>query len=142
MQGIPTLVVLDGTTGEVITRDGRSAVMQDSTGAAFPWKPPTIWEALGEDFLSKDEEVSIDELKGPGKVIGLYFSAHWCPPCKTFTPQLAATYTKMRAEGEDTGTPFVSCTSIPMYMYVYVYMYIHIYIYIYVYICVCIYKYK
>ena len=21
-------------------------------------------------------------------VIGLYFSAHWCPPCKAFTPQL------------------------------------------------------
>lgn len=100
VQGIPTLIVLDPKTGEVITKDGRSAVMEDETGEAFPWKPPTIWEALGEDFLSKDDEVSIDEIKGPGKVIGLYFSAHWCPPCKAFTPQLAKTYNKVRADGK------------------------------------------
>jgi len=29
-----------------------------------------------------------------GKVFGLYFSAHWCPPCKAFTPQLAGWYNK------------------------------------------------
>lgn len=22
--------------------------------------------------------------------IGIYFSAHWCPPCKTFTPVLSS----------------------------------------------------
>ncbi|VDP53349.1 unnamed protein product, partial [Soboliphyme baturini] len=27
-----------------------------------------------------------------GKVVGLYFSAHWCPPCKTFTPILKDFY--------------------------------------------------
>merc|ERR1719253_707593 len=29
-----------------------------------------------------------------GKTIGLYFSAHWFPPCRGFTPQLAKAYTR------------------------------------------------
>jgi len=24
----------------------------------------------------------------------IYFSAHWCPPCRSFTPQLADAYEK------------------------------------------------
>jgi thiol-disulfide isomerase/thioredoxin len=27
-----------------------------------------------------------------GKVVGIYFSAHWCQPCRDFTPRLAAFY--------------------------------------------------
>jgi nucleoredoxin len=27
-----------------------------------------------------------------GGVVGLYFSAHWCPPCRAFTPALSAWY--------------------------------------------------
>ncbi|XP_022721804.1 probable nucleoredoxin 3 isoform X2 [Durio zibethinus] len=30
-----------------------------------------------------------------GKTIGLYFGAHWCPPCRTFTAQLVEVYKQL-----------------------------------------------
>ena len=41
------------------------------------------------------EEVPLSSLDGEGKVLGLYFSAHWCPPCRAFTPKLAEWYTRL-----------------------------------------------
>ena len=35
---------------------------------------------------AKGTEVSKEAVAG--KTIGLYFSAHWCPPCRSFTPKL------------------------------------------------------
>jgi thiol-disulfide isomerase/thioredoxin len=35
-----------------------------------------------------------------GKVVGIYFSAHWCPPCKEFTPKLALYYDKLQEAGK------------------------------------------
>ena len=35
---------------------------------------------------NKGKSVSVKELQG--KVVGFYFSAHWCPPCRAFTPSL------------------------------------------------------
>jgi len=109
VSGIPSLVILDGASGEVITKDGRSSVSEDPEFASFPWKPPTLWEALGEEVLSGDgEDVSISSLRGAGKVLGLYFSAEWCPPCHAFTPKLAATYKALKAAGKDFEIIFVS----------------------------------
>lgn len=102
VQGIPTLVILDGETGDLITRDGREEVSKDPTGARFPWKPPTFWEALGEEFLSgtDGETIDLDELKAGCQYIGLYFSAHWCGPCRGFTPSLVSAYKEhLKAKG-------------------------------------------
>lgn len=88
VQGIPSLVILDAE-GKTITKDGREAVSKDPTGEKFPWTPPTaaekakiVLDTLGAELVEK----------AAGKPIGLYFSAHWCPPCRGFTPKLAEFY--------------------------------------------------
>jgi nucleoredoxin len=42
------------------------------------------------------------------KLIGLYFSAHWCGPCRKFTPNLVAYYNKNAAAHPDFEIVFVS----------------------------------
>merc|ERR1719171_1007959 len=50
-------------------------------------------EALfGSKLLSASGEVSTTEALSGKKAIALYFSAHWCPPCRGFTPQFAKWY--------------------------------------------------
>ncbi|CAF1493465.1 unnamed protein product [Rotaria sordida] len=38
------------------------------------------------------ESVDLNDEEYKGKVIGLYFSAHWCGPCRRFTPKLIEFY--------------------------------------------------
>lgn len=38
------------------------------------------------------EEIRVESLCGKDSVIGIYFSAHWCPPCRGFTPKLIEFY--------------------------------------------------
>ena len=33
-----------------------------------------------------------------GKIVGIYFSAHWCPPCRVLTPKIANFYNRHHVE--------------------------------------------
>ena len=94
VQGIPTLVILD-ENGALVTKDGRRAVAQPEK---FPWTPPTLTEALGETFVDKSGgETTLASIVAAGKNVGLYFSAHWCGPCRQFTPKLKELYAELVA---------------------------------------------
>jgi nucleoredoxin len=41
-------------------------------------------------------------------MVGIYFSAHWCPPCRKFTPLLAGLFKEITATGKTFGIVFVS----------------------------------
>ena len=38
VKSIPTLILLDGLTGRVITKDGRAKLSSDKAGVGFPWR--------------------------------------------------------------------------------------------------------
>jgi len=80
-------VILD-PNGKVITTDGRKAVSNDPKGDKYPWMPPTA----AEKAKAVLDILGTDAAKASGKAIGIYFSAHWCPPCRGFTPKLAEFY--------------------------------------------------
>jgi nucleoredoxin len=112
-KGIPHLVVVDGKTGELITKDGTEGVREDSEGAKFPWRPKSFADVWPSQILANKDTATAenklldtDSLKD--KYLMLYFSAHWCPPCRAFTPKLSEAYTKLKAERDDFELVFIS----------------------------------
>merc|ERR1719168_227761 len=57
----------------------------------FPYADPSWEECLGAVIDQEHNAVDVATLKSK-KYFGLYFSAHWCPPCRQFTPILSAFY--------------------------------------------------
>jgi nucleoredoxin len=108
VSGIPSLVLLDGATGKVLSKDGRSVVMNDPDGADFPWAPKTLGELLGDVVVDGEGKELPRAATLQDKHVALYFSAHWCPPCKRFTPELAKTYAAIKAARDDFELVFVS----------------------------------
>eukprot|EP01098_Paradermamoeba_levis_P015256 TRINITY_DN762_c0_g1_i2.p1 TRINITY_DN762_c0_g1~~TRINITY_DN762_c0_g1_i2.p1 ORF type:complete len:222 (+),score=50.95 TRINITY_DN762_c0_g1_i2:67-732(+) len=60
---------------------------------------------------NKGEKTEVSALKAKGGVVGIYFSAHWCPPCRGFTPVLAKLYNQVKADGNNFEVVFVSSDS-------------------------------
>lgn len=56
---------------------------------------------FSSQILTKKGNQSSAAALGPAKLIGVYFSAHWCPPCRQFTPMLAEMYDTIREEEND-----------------------------------------
>lgn len=66
----------------------------------------TLTQQLNLTPIDKKEEESEEEKEIPGrvlghevlqgKIVGLYFSAGWCPPCQLFTPLLCNIYDELK----------------------------------------------
>ena len=71
----------------------------------------SLSDLIGEKVINGEgEDVESSRFEGCGKVLGIYFSAHWCPPCRSFTPQLVQWYKNFKAgpNGEKFDLVFVS----------------------------------
>lgn len=100
VQGIPSLIILDAD-GKLITKDGREAVSKDPTGEDMPWIPPKAKDLVEKMKLTGPAgTMTLTEAMAGKQALALYFSAHWCPPCRGFTPQLAEWYMQdLKAKG-------------------------------------------
>lgn len=60
----------------------------------------SIFTSDARDFLIRNngDQVKIKDLSG--KIVGLYFSASWCPPCRRFTPKLIEAYKELSSKGD------------------------------------------
>ena len=88
-----------------------SSVVYSAPSAALstfaPYNP--FKQLLGPSLINGQRQLlSLDATLSSTKVVLLYFSASWCPPCKQFTPKLAAFYTAMKRKQRSLEIVFVS----------------------------------
>lgn len=57
----------------------------------------------------KNNARDLDEILNKNKLIALYFSGHFCPSCRTFTPALIKAYENWKANDQKIEIIFVSC---------------------------------
>merc|ERR1712196_331955 len=63
---------------------------------------------VGDTLLKGSESVKTEEALAECDLVMLYFSAHWCGPCRHFTPKLVALYNELKASGSKFEIIFVS----------------------------------
>ena len=105
--GIPYLVIVDGKTTETLTTDGRSVITGGSYLTDYPFRPIKLseldcWQThlFGEKLNNKGTEVSTRDTLKDLDYLMIYFSGHWCPPCRQFTPKLVTKYTALKEAGK------------------------------------------
>mmetsp|Transcript_2531 Transcript_2531/g.2158 ORF Transcript_2531/g.2158 Transcript_2531/m.2158 type:complete len:145 (+) Transcript_2531:107-541(+) len=60
------------------------------------------------DALRGSEKVNLDDELKDAPVVAYYFSAHWCPPCRNFTPKLVEKYKEWNKDGKKIEVVFMS----------------------------------
>ncbi|XP_054790664.1 probable nucleoredoxin 1 [Prosopis cineraria] len=122
---LPTLVII-GSDGKTLHSNVAEAIEEHGV-TAYPFTPEQFSE-LAEIEKAKEETQTLesilvsgdlnfvlgkDGVKIPvsdlvGKTVLLYFSAHWCPPCRAFLPKLVEAYENMKARDNALEVVFIS----------------------------------
>ncbi|XP_073219884.1 probable nucleoredoxin 1 [Cicer arietinum] len=118
LSALPTLVII-GPNGKTL-HPNAAEIIEDHGITAYPFTPEKLAEleeiekakeatqTIGSVLVSGDRDFVIEKdgekipvSKLEGKTVLLYFSAHWCPPCRAFLPKLIDAYHKIKAQDND-----------------------------------------
>ncbi|KAF8016572.1 hypothetical protein BT93_H1941 [Corymbia citriodora subsp. variegata] len=122
---VPSLVII-GSDGKTLHSNVAKTVEEHGVDA-YPFTPEKFAE-LAEIQKRKEESQTLESIlvsgdrdfvigkegtKIPisdlvGKTVLLYFSAHWCPPCRAFLPVLTEAYEKIKAKHDAFELIFIS----------------------------------
>jgi len=124
-----SLMVFNGQ-GDVMYNSDASRLVYQLKESLFPWKAGAMesfkkanFNQPGLKFLSDARLVSktasggvalvegsrsASEILMNNDLVGLYFSAHWCGPCRGFTPVFAEVYNQLKADGKKVEVVFLS----------------------------------
>jgi nucleoredoxin len=67
----------------------------------------SVLDLLPQELIKKTDVYALTQVIEYEK-FGLYFSAHWCPPCRLFTPVLVDFYNKINEKEKKLEIIFVS----------------------------------
>merc|ERR1712146_599260 len=70
-------------------------------------RPSGQWNSLAKNLTKNGKKSTANLVMGKRAVL-IYFSAHWCPDCRGFTPILAKAYRMYTAVMKDVEVVFVS----------------------------------
>lgn len=88
VRALPCLIIFDKDTGEMVSREGRSAVMEDPQAVKFPWHESTVTELApsvvtkSSNTVSDEEEDDEDSVKpaNPSSQVSAPSSQSQAPP--------------------------------------------------------------
>nr|GMD63210.1 probable nucleoredoxin 1 [Ipomoea batatas] len=125
LSSLPTLVII-GPDGKTLQSNVAEAV-EEHGALVYPFTPEKFAEVEEIEKAKKEKQtlesilvkgeadfvIGKDGVKIPvsdlvGKNILLYFSSHWCPPCRAFLPKLVEAYHKIKAKDDAFEVIFIS----------------------------------
>lgn len=81
---------------------GKPAVAANLTAAAAGgFSHSTVFQTIKSDLVDSAGRPASSDKLGRSKYALLYFSAHWCPPCRKFTPELVDFYNQNASKDFD-----------------------------------------
>jgi len=93
--------VIEEDAVQDIYRKGESVIKKWIQGSDYEKKEKNL-EVVGEaEFIKHDgSKISGKDVLAGKKAVCFYFSAHWCPPCRAFTPELKKFYNEVKGDVE------------------------------------------